>query len=95
MAFNAPAAAAAQNSNNSGRILSRERLRDRERLTGCDTQVESETCNERNERAYARLRASQGNITAAIRYRCIELGVVLNVGWLDQTEHRLAECTTS
>ena len=77
MAFNAPAAAAAQNSNNGGRIVSRERLRDRERLAGCDAQVESETCDERKERA------CQWNITAAIRYRCVELGVVLNAGWLD------------
>ena len=83
MAFNAPAAAAAQNSSSGGRVVSRERLRDRERLAGCDTQVESETCDERKERAYERLRASQWNITAAIRYRCAELEVVLNAGWLD------------
>ena len=70
--------------NNSGEsVVSRERLRDRERLAGCDTQVESETCDERKERAYERLRASQWNITAAIRYRCVELEVVLNAGWLD------------
>ena len=63
--------------------MSRERLRDHERLAGCDTQVESETCDERKERASERLRASQWNITAAIRYRCAELEVVLNVErWL-------------
>ena len=57
-------------------------LRDRERLAGRDTQVDSETCNARKERAYERLRASQWNITAAklTRYRCVELEVVLNVG---------------
>ena len=33
----------AENSSNGGRVVSRERLRDRERLAGCDTQVESET----------------------------------------------------
>jgi len=43
MAFNAPAAAAAQNSSNGGGVVSRGRLRDREGLAGCFTQVESET----------------------------------------------------
>ncbi len=66
-----------------GRVGGRERLRDRERLVGCDTQVESETCDARKERAYERLRVSQWNITAAIRYRCVGLVVVLNAGWLD------------
>ena len=72
-----------QSSSCGGSVVSRERLRDRERLAGCDTQVESETCDERKERASERLRASQCNITVAIRYRCVELGVVLNAGWLD------------
>ena len=58
-------------------------MRDHERLAGCKPQVESETCDERKERAYERLRASQWNITAAIRHRCAELEVVLNAGWLD------------
>ena len=83
MAFDASAAAATQNSSSGGRVVSRERLRDRERLTGCDTQVESEACDERKERAYERSRASQWSNTAAIRYRCAELEVVLNAGWLD------------
>ena len=52
-------------------------------LAGRDTQVDSETCDERKERASERSRASQCNIIVAIRYRCVELGVVLNVGWLD------------
>ena len=72
-----------QRSSSGGSVVSRERLRDRERLAGCDTQVESETCDERKEGASERLRASQWIITAAIRYRCVELGVVLNAGWLD------------
>ena len=69
-----------QRSSSGGRVVSREPLRDRERLAGCDTQVESETCDERKERAYERLRASQWIITAPIRYRCVELEVVLNAG---------------
>ena len=72
-----------QRSSSGGSVVSRERLRDRERLAGRDTQVDSETCDERKERAYERLRASQWNITAAIKYRCAELEVVLNAGWLD------------
>jgi hypothetical protein len=62
-----------QSSGCGGRVVSRERLRDRERLAGCDTQVESETCDEGKEGASERLRASQWIITAAIRYRCVEL----------------------
>ena len=83
MAFGTQSRGPQQSSSCGGSVVSRERLRDRERLAGCDTQVESETCDERKERAYERLRASQWNITAAIRYRCVELEVVLNAGWLD------------
>ena len=83
MAFNAPAAAAAQNSSSGGRVVSRERVRDRERLAGARYQLDIETCVERKEGASERLRASQCSITGAIRYRCVELGVVLNAGWLE------------
>ena len=73
--------AAAERSSSGGRVVSRERLRDRERLAGCDYQVDSESCDERKESASERLRASQCSITATTRYRCVELEVVLNVGW--------------
>ena len=75
------AAAAAERSSSGGSVVSRERLRDRERLAGCDNQVDSETFDERKESASERVRASQCSITATTRYRCVELEVVLNVGW--------------
>ena len=56
-----------------GIVVSREPPRDRERLAGRDTQVDSKTCDERKEKAYERLRASQWNIVVATRYRCVEL----------------------
>ena len=73
-----------QHSNNTrsdGSAVSREHLRDHERLAGRAPQGDSETCDERSE--YGRLRASQWDTTAATRYRCVELEVVLNVGWSD------------
>ena len=81
MAFDSQRQQQQQRSSSGGSVVSRERLRDRERLAGCDNQVDSETCDERKESASERLRASQCSITAATRYRCIELGVELNAGW--------------
>ena len=69
-----------QRSSSGGSVVSRERLRDRERLAGCGNQVDSETCDERKESASERLRASQCSITATTRYRCVELEVMFNAG---------------
>ena len=47
---------AKQRSSSGGGAISRERLSECERLAGRDTQVDSETSNEREEGAYERLR---------------------------------------
>ena len=71
---------AKQRSSSGGGAISRERLSECERLAGRDTQVDSETCDERKERAYGRLRASQWDIIVATRYRYIY--TVVYVLWI-------------
>ena len=80
MAFGSQRQQQQQRSSSGGSVVSRERLRDRERLAGCGNQVDSETCDERKESASERLRASQCSITATTRYRCVELEAVPNAG---------------